>query len=271
MRVPLWLIPNSASFPRALRLFGFFIPVFILLILLARTKGTRDPGSVFFDPWTGYDPSYSSVRIEQANSFIEEINALSDDTTESIWKASEKPELCVGIATVARENEGAEYFKNTVGTLLEGLNEIERSQIYLILFIAHAEPSDHPAIYEKWFKRLPDQILFYNEDFDIDHIRELEQNPHTLAQKKALLDYQYLLQACNSLNTPYTLMIEDDVLAQDGWLYKTQEAISDAEQQNQEIGASKCKYQPIQHPWICLIYLKLAGLLTDYSNLLLII
>ena len=34
--------------------------------------------------------------------------------------------------------------EGTIGSLLEGLSEAERAQIYLIMFIAHADPIVHP-------------------------------------------------------------------------------------------------------------------------------
>lgn len=221
-----------------LRLLLSFIPIYTLLLIYARHRCIRDPGSVFFDPWTGYDPSYSLTRIDEGDAFIEKANEIKNG--DIVWKASNEPQLCVGIATVARE--GARYFKTSVGTLLDGLSELERSQIHLILFVAHSEPSDHPAFNETWFQALPDQILLYNQDeIDIDHIRELEKNSKTLAKQKALLDYQYLLRACRDVQTPYILMVEDDVIAQDGWYHRTQDAIASAERQTQQIGAPNCK------------------------------
>ncbi|KAJ5116946.1 hypothetical protein N7456_001294 [Penicillium angulare] len=242
MRLESWFTINFRS--RTLRIFVFFLPIYTLLLLYARAKGSRDPGSVFFDPWTGYDQSYSRARIEEGDSYIQKIDDLDDHDIHEIWKASEKPQLCVGIATVSRELKGKQYFRNTVGTLLDGLSEVERSQIYLIFFPAHSEPSDHPDFRQPWFNALPDRILLYNDsaEIDIDHIRTLEQNKESIGRQKALLDYQYLLRTCQDIGTPYTLMVEDDVIAQDGWFHKTQEAISAAESQTRQIGASKWLY-----------------------------
>ena len=80
---------------------------------------------------------------------------------------------------------------------------------------------------------------------DIDHIRALEKNKKTVGRQKALLDYQYLLKACNKIETPYILMLEDDVVAQDGWYHRTQEAIASAEQQTREIGAPNCELETL--------------------------
>lgn len=60
--------------------------------------------------------------------------------------------------------------------------------------------------------------------------------------EKALFDYPYLLKACEAVNTPYVLMLEDDVFAMDWWFHRTREALSSAEKQTDDIGASECEF-----------------------------
>ncbi|KAJ5914961.1 hypothetical protein N7504_003844 [Penicillium tannophilum] len=234
-----WQLPvNFQLESGTVRIFLLFIPLYALLILYARSRSAHDPGSVFFDPWTGYDASYSAIRIEEGDIYIE---ATDNMTVSGFQKASNEPQLCVGIATVARE--GIRYLRSTVGTLLDGLSDEERRNIYLIIFIAHSDPSEHPAYDERWLSELPDQVLLYNEDeVDIDHIRLLEKSPKRVGRQKALLDYQYLLTACNQIATPYTLMLEDDVVAQDGWYHRTQEAVASAERQMEQMEAPSWLY-----------------------------
>lgn len=45
--------------------------------------------------------------------------------------------------------------------------------------------------------------------------------------------------------TPYILMLEDDVVAQDGWYHRTQEAIASAERQMKQIGAPNCELETL--------------------------
>jgi hypothetical protein len=220
------------------RTFLFFLAVLTILVFYARSLSSRDPGSVFFNPWTAYDASYSALRAQQADLYIESVN----NATTSTPKASLQPGLCVGIASIARN--GVRYFKTTVGTILEGLSEEERANIHLILFIAHTDPSEHPAYSEPWLHELPDQVLLYDPAVvDIDHIRSLETDEAKLAgREKALFDYTYLLKACEAVKTPYVLMLEDDVFAMDGWFHRTREALASAEKQTDDIGASKCEF-----------------------------
>ncbi|KAJ6191129.1 hypothetical protein N7519_001150 [Penicillium mononematosum] len=229
----------AAAGSRLLRNFLYFLAFFSLLAFYSRTISSRDPGSVFFKPWTAYDASYSSVRAHEADSYIESVN---NATVRSTPKASSQPGLCVGIASIARN--GVRYFKTAVGTVLEGLSEEERADIHLILFIAHTDPSQHPAYSEPWLHKLPDQVLLYDPaEVDIDHIRSLETDTAKVSgREKALFDYTYLLKACEAVNTPYTVMLEDDVFALDGWYHRTLKALASAEKQTKEIGASNWLY-----------------------------
>ena len=158
--------------------------------------------------------------------------------------------LCLGIPNIARK--GVRYFKHTVGTLLEGLDETERADIHLILFIAHTDPSQHPAYAEPWLDKLADQVLLYNaSEVDIGHLQTLETDEAKASGlEKALFDYRYLLKACEAIDTPYIIMLEDDVVALDGWYHRTRDALASAETQTQNIGASKCEY--LHHiPYSC--------------------
>ena len=70
--------------------------------------------------------------------------------------------MCIGIATVAREGE--QYIRDTVGSLLAGLNQTQRSEILLLILIAHTTPSTHPVFDEPWFRTLPDKVILYDPD-----------------------------------------------------------------------------------------------------------
>lgn len=237
------LVPTSGlsaiSSVQVLRTFLFFPFFYVLLIMAARRQSSRDPSSIFFDPTKAYDPVYSAIRLEQAASFIDKAN---NATESQIQRGPRQPKFCLGIATIARK--GASYFQATVGTFLEGLSEEERADIHLILFIAHTDPSQHPAYAEPWLYKLADEVLLYNaSEIDIDHIRSLETNEAKIAgREKALFDYTYLLNACANIDTPYVIMLEDDLVALDGWYHRTKAALSSAEEQTREMGAANCEF-----------------------------
>ncbi|KAL2011798.1 hypothetical protein VTN00DRAFT_4516 [Thermoascus crustaceus] len=230
-----------------------FLFLYLLLVQYARMRCFRDPTSLFFDPNRGYRPAYSTVRAEQANAFIDKAN--SDAAAHKLPQGSHKvaeekkleheksPGLCVGVASIARE--GARYFKTTVGTVLADLSETERADIHLILFIAHTDPTRHPAYSERWLHELADTVLLYDPDeVDIEHIRGLETDQHAKVsgREKGLFDYAYLLKACYAVNASYVVMLEDDIVALDEWYHRTRDALRIAERQTAAMGASKWLY-----------------------------
>lgn len=220
------------------RAFLIFLIPYALLVYFERLTSWRDPTSLFFRENEAYEPSYSNLRAAEGLTLIEEAN---NATEAPHVKASPNPTMCVGFASVARE--GVSYFQSAVGSVLAGLDPVERGDIFLILFIAHTDPTQHPVYSERWVHELADKVLLYDEnDIDIDHIRSLETaEARTLALEKGLLDYTYLLKACTAIGTPYTVMLEDDIIALDGWYHRTKEAISAVERQTAEKKASKCE------------------------------
>ncbi|KAJ5745954.1 hypothetical protein N7520_011136 [Penicillium odoratum] len=222
-----------------LRVFFSFLLLYTFLLLYVRSHSSRDPGSAFFDSSSAYDLSYSAVRLEQATTYIDAVN---NEEVSQIPQPPHRPEFCLGIATIARN--GVRYFKSTVGTVVEGLSDVERANIQLILFIAHTDPSQHPAYAEPWLHQVADRVLLYNaSEVDVDHIRELESDEAKIAaREKALFDYAYLLKACKQVGAPYTIILEDDVVALDGWYHRTHDAVISADQKTKEMGVSNWLY-----------------------------
>jgi hypothetical protein len=215
-----------------------FSVLYLLALIHFRLRSYRDPTSFFFDPDRGYAPIYSDVRQRQANDFIDVAASAppfplhggegeADASSES---------LCVGMATVARAN--ARYFRTSVGSLLEGLDSEERRRIYLILMVAHTDPTVHPAHNESWLRNVADKILLYDLPEDqMNHLRSLEKEG-SLYREKGLFDYTYLLKSCLATGAPYIIMLEDDVLALDGWYHRTEDALHIAETQSALMKAS---------------------------------
>ncbi|BCS21747.1 uncharacterized protein APUU_22179A [Aspergillus puulaauensis] len=222
------------------RLLPAFLLLYLALLFVARHHSLRDPTSSFFQESTGYSPTYSTVRTAQANQYIQDVeNGVGEAWR---WRSSDSPSFCVGVATVARNN--TRYFKTMVGSLLDGLSQSERADMHLLLFIAHTDPSQHPAYSEPWLKRAPDQVLLYdNATVDIDHIRSLESSQARFdGREKALFDYTYLLKACEAVGAKYVVMLEDDVLAMDGWYHRTQDALRSIREQMTVKGAEAWLY-----------------------------
>lgn len=215
------------SSPRPLAFFSF-VTLYLVAVLYTQLNSDRDPTSLFFNPRRAYVPAYSTVRQQQAEAFVAATtNTPTHGTGRSIDSIPNyNKTLCVGIASVARK--GARYFRTTVGSLLEGLSAKEREEINLLLFIAHTDPTVHPAYSETWLRNLPNHVLFYNlSQQEMSRITYLEQE--SLFREKGLFDYAYLLRACYATEIPYIAILEDDVVAMDGWYHRTIAALKQAE------------------------------------------
>jgi hypothetical protein len=175
---------------------------------------SHDPSSFFYSQARGHEKIYSTTREAQAQAYISTQNANSDKPSPE--GPSPKPQLCLGVATVARPNK--QYISLTVGSLLEGLTASQRSEIHFVFFIAHTDSTVHPVHSEPWTKTLPDTLLTY-DGLPAEQIATLKkwETEHDY-RSKGLFDYSYLLQACHDHTlAPYIAIIEGDVLAVRNW------------------------------------------------------
>ena len=170
---------------------------------------SRDPTSFFFDPSKGYRRVYSLEREAQADAYIEAANqSVNEPSPQS------NPAICLGIATIARSKE--QYIRRTIGSLYEGLSDRQRSNIHLAVFFAQTDPYQHPIYNEPWLKSVANQIVEYNgDDQDIAHLRLLEETHQYW--NKSMYDYEYLLKVCLDTTAEWIIIVEDDVLAKQGW------------------------------------------------------
>jgi len=206
---------------RILQVLLIFVAIYAIVSL--HSVASRDPTSVFFNPRTGYAPTYSSLRAQQAESFV--LGATNH--SQRVETAPRDRQLCIGIPSISRN--GAQYLPTTVGSLLEGLTPEERSQIWLAVFIPHANPTVHTAYNEQWLPDLADEVLTYDVDaIQLERIKSMEWEGG-MYREKGLYDYAYLVRACYKRETPYIAIFEDDVVAMDGWFHRTLAAIKEAE------------------------------------------
>lgn len=205
-----------------LKLFAVFAIGFCIAVQYFHIVASSDPSSFFLDVKRAYQRRYSSIRIEEASDFIKASKTLQNHP-----KASSDPSICIGIATVQRND--ARYFDLLVGSLLDGLSEAERSDILLLPFIANIDPHAHYAYNESWLFNLADEVLTYDNVSMRDKARMRSQETPKGHMKKALFDYSFTLQRCLESKAPYILMLEDDAIAADGWYRRTKAALADME------------------------------------------
>lgn len=204
------------------KLFVVFGIAFCAAVQYFRIVASVDPSSSFLDIKRAYQRQYSLVRIEEARDFIARSTNSKDRP-----KASSDASICIGIATVQRDD--ARYFDLLVGSLLDGLSDSERSDILLLPFIANITPYAHYAYNESWLFDLADEVLTYDNVSMRDKTRMRSQETPKGHKKKALFDYSYTLQRCLDSNAAYILMLEDDAIAADGWYPRTKAALADME------------------------------------------
>ncbi|KAG8533074.1 uncharacterized protein KY384_001857 [Bacidia gigantensis] len=193
----------------------------------------RDPTSYFFDKAQGYQRMYSKQREKQAYAYIESVNHTGIPPPSS----SETPSMCLGVATIARPST-EQYVRGTVGSLLEGLSDSERAEIYLIIFIAHTDPAVHPIYNEPWARAVANKVLTYEvSEADLAQLHLFE-DEH-LPRNKSMYDYGYLLSSCSDTQARWIAIVEDDNIARAGW-YRT--ARSSLQEIQGQMSAAKWLY-----------------------------
>ncbi|KAL8832060.1 MAG: hypothetical protein Q9170_005027 [Blastenia crenularia] len=190
---------------------------------------SRDPTSFFFDPTKGYQKVYSLKRESQADAFIAAANRST--TTKPGSQPRPMPTVCLGIATIARSEQ--QYIRRTIGSLLEGLTDAQRNSVHLAVFFAQTDPYQHPIYDEPWLKSVADDIVLYKlKDEEMAHLRLLEENHQFW--NKSMYDYEYLLRSCLNTGAQWIMIVEDDVLAKEGWYSQAINALQDIQERMNE-------------------------------------
>lgn len=234
---------SVVSSPAFLLLYLLPILLYFGLELYGHARYWRDPHSPYFDNEKAWQSRYSDTRSEEANAFLDHHINTTFRRSEEV--ASLKPRICLGMLTVARP-DGVMYFPTSLGSVLAGLTQKERDELYVMPFITHTDPTRHPAYNEPWLEHITDRILLYNET-DIEkyrHIVELEKERDrtgTPDREKHLSDYTYLMRQCGATGADYVLMMEDDVVALDGWFHRAKDGLIEAEEKTLLSRAKDCK------------------------------
>lgn len=189
---------------------------------------SRDPTSFFFDPKWGYQKVYSLKREQHADAFIEAANRSNEAASSQL-----NAEICLGIATITRPED--QYIRRTIGSLLEGLTDTQRTSIHLAVFFAQTNPHRHPVYNETWLENVANGIVHYDvDDEEIARLRMLEETHQVWA--KSMYDYEYLLKICLGTGAQWIMIVEDDVLAKEGWYSEAMRALDDIQNQTNDHG-----------------------------------
>jgi hypothetical protein len=225
---------------------GFLVFYFIVAIYFSQ-QCYRDPSSFFFRPSLARVLEYSAVRSAQARNFAVE-KAAERYPLKWPGESTEPPEICVAISSVSRG--GFSYLKDTVGSLLQGLDPSERERLFVVVLLAHSDQTKHEEYGKPWLRNSVDSLPSYpKKDAPfMKRIKELEgkagdYNAHARKQK---IDYGILLEECAKLKPRYTVTLEDDVVAMDGWFQRTLDAMTAAEDESRKLrpqnGTDDCEF-----------------------------
>lgn len=219
-----------------------FLLCYAIIALYLRSKCYRDPSSLFFRPESARVLTYSSFRKAQARKYAD----LATLHTPTKWVAnSTVPELCIGIASVSRH--GFSYLKETLGSVLDGLDDLERQRIYVVVFLAHTDQSQHEDFNQPWLINMADNLPTYPDDVETsDLVRQLEiSGDYEAHARKQKIDYTVLLGECTRVAAKYIMTLEDDVIALDGWYHRALGALHTAARKTQELGRDGCMFPSI--------------------------
>ncbi|PSK45206.1 T-complex protein 1 subunit zeta [Elsinoe australis] len=184
----------------------------------------RDPHSAFFEEEKVYDLGYSLGRAEESQHFID---SFSNGTGRR--QPVQDPLICAAFTTFQRE--GKQYVQEAIGSVLVGLSKEERETIDLRLLFTHVEPAKHPDWNQTWLE-VVDEWSGYNVSKEgLQFIQGLEESRNFYA--KGVYDYVYVLNHClHNSTAPYIAIFEDDIIAAEGWLFKTLKALSQLRRQS---------------------------------------
>lgn len=156
----------------AVRVFLISAVLYLLTFQYCRFRYWRDPHSAFFDISRVYDWKYSLAREHEANHFISFYDGVDDPTPEHT-KSSDEPLLCAAFVTVKRDFDN--YFEESIGSMLEGLDPRERRALHLKVLFANTDPTKHPNWGQRWMNRVIDTIETYDvSETSFQHLQKLE-------------------------------------------------------------------------------------------------
>ncbi|KAK8093020.1 hypothetical protein PG999_014607 [Apiospora kogelbergensis] len=251
------LSKNPVQNRGVLSFFLGFLLLYVLLLVYLREKCFRDPSSAFFRPERARVLSYSSFRKTQAKKFAEQAalhapikwapeSSLNNNNNDNGKGGGQQeplqPDVCIGIGSVDRH--GFSYLQETLGSVLEGLDAAERRRVYVVVFLAHSNQSVHEDYGKPWLRNMADALPTYAQDNEtLALVRKLEiANDYPAHARKQKIDFSVLLSECAKVNPRYTMTLEDDVIAVDGWYHRTLNAVASAARRTEEMGRDSCSW-----------------------------
>ena len=158
---------------RAIKAFFVSAILYLFAFQYCRNRYWRDPHSAFFDISHVYEWKYSLIREHEANHYVSFQENNDDLKPGEIVKSGDNPLLCAAFVTVKRDVDN--YFEESIGSMLEGLDPRERRALYLKVLFANTDPTRHPNWAQRWMDRLVDSAETYNvSESTFQYLQKLE-------------------------------------------------------------------------------------------------
>jgi hypothetical protein len=146
------------------------VTLWLLSFAICKKTLWRDPHTAFFREDGAYGRHYSIFRQAEARLFIEEAQAGSQSSNANRTRAA--PVICAAITTFKRD--GVQYLNDTVGSMLAGLSDEERSVLDVYVLFAHVDSTVHPNWNAKWLDTVDHWAGYNVSEEQLKHIQELE-------------------------------------------------------------------------------------------------
>jgi len=208
-------LSHLSIFLRSLLLFSFlFVTALLACVFFTRTN----PTSAFFHPGAA-NTHYSSVRLREAREFAHRAASSPQTKADELYP----PGVCIVVSQ--SERRGSHGFQNTVGSLIHGLSDVERQQIHLKLSVLSTSQS---LAAEPWLENVVDSFLDSAAEMgEFFGLLSLEAQAD-LETARTGMEYTELLRSCRATSAEYVLVLNDDVVAMDGWFHRMLAAIEEA-------------------------------------------
>lgn len=215
------------------RINAVFCFLWILLFVFSSFFSYDDPSSIFFNAERAYRQRFSSVRVAEAEAYIQNPPARLVPI-EPVDKL-----LCIGIPSVNRTTES--FLSSTIATLSDTLTPEERASIRIVVLLADKSPSEHFAYGQQWLEPLVDEVLLYGDPpagssvyrripFDLK-----EGNTRGDGRVENMrLDHSALVEACREQEYPYFALVEDDIVTTRDWFPRFKKGLAYVERKTEE-------------------------------------
>lgn len=124
-----------------------------------------------------------------------------------LFSLKSKPRICVGVETARREGSPFKYLSQALASLVTRMST--KRGVYIHVFNVDDEPHLHTEV---------DEI---SDLFPVSNVKA-KSPPNTVRKLQEGLDFADLFYEMRSWDCPHVVLVEDDALAQQGWVERVE-------------------------------------------------